>query len=333
VASREILAQYPIEDSNLVNLFKNAIMASKAAGNIPRVAIFDVVSSLPGLRMPFEELTAVCKQEGVFSLIDGAHGIGHVHLDLSALDPDFFVSNCHKWLFVPRGCAVFYVPIKNQKLMRSSLPTSHGFVPLGGNKVSSSPLPPSSKSEFVNQFEFVGTIDNTSYLTVPEAIKWREEVCGGENAIIEYNTNLAPEGGKIIAKILGTKTLDNSTGTLTNCCLINILLPLTVSDNKLAGINTIKPEHEMTATQWMEECIVKDYKSFLPIYSFQGQWWVRLSGQVYLELSDFEWAGKILKEICHRAGNGEFLKSGKEIDDKEMAERGDTAKDGIEGIA
>jgi hypothetical protein len=34
-----------------------------------------------------------------------------------------------------------------------------------------------------------------------------------------------------------------------------------------------------------------------------------LSGQVYLDLEDFKWAGEVLKEICERVGNEEFLKS------------------------
>ncbi len=306
VNARQVTFQYPIEDSDLLSLFKDTIAASRAEGKNPRVATFDIVSSLPGVRMPFEDLTKICKEEGILSLIDGAHGVGHVSLDLLALDPDFLVSNAHKWLFVPRGCAVFYVPVRNQHLMRSSLPTSHGFIPRSGGpgKVH---LPPSSKSVFVNNFEFVGTIDNTNYLCIAEAIKWREEVCGGERAIIDHNINLTRSGGKAIAKILGTSILDNSTETMSNCCTVNVLLPLENSPSKTSGGNYIKVEHELEATQWMQKTLIEDYKTFIPIYPFQGMYYARLSGQVYLEMADFEWAGEVLKKICERAGKDEFL--------------------------
>jgi selenocysteine lyase/cysteine desulfurase len=305
VNPREIVVEYPTEDSDLLDLFRAAINDSRKAGKNPRIAIFDTVSSLPGLRMPFEELTAICKEEGILSLIDGAHGVGHVHIDLTTLDPDFFVSNAHKWLFVPRGCAVFYVPERNQPLIRSSLPTSHGFVPKSDIQARAV-LPPGRNSEYVNQFAFTGTLDNTNYIVVAECIKWRERVCGGEKAIIEYNTNLAREGGKAVAKILGTKILDNSTQSLTNCCLVNVLLPIATNPSKIPGTNTIKPGVEGTAVLWMQKALIEDYKTFIAIYPFQGQYWARLSGQVYLDISDFEWAGKVLKTICERAGKEEF---------------------------
>jgi selenocysteine lyase/cysteine desulfurase len=232
---------------------------------------------------------------------------------LSALDPDFFTTNVHKWFFVPRGCALLYVPERNQYLIRSSVPTSHGYVAKNGVSFRN-PLPPSNKSEFVTNFEFVGTIDNTSYLVAQDAIEFRENLCGGEKAIMKYCQNLAKEGGKAVAKILGTRIMDNSTETLTkDCCLVNVLLPLEISPSKVAGKNCIEPGNGAIATEWMQEALIEDFNTFMPIYFFQGQWWTRLSAQIYLELSDFEWAGAALKAICERAGKREFLNVAKKV--------------------
>jgi selenocysteine lyase/cysteine desulfurase len=296
-----------MEDAELLSKFRESIKACRAEDKNPRIAIFDTVSSLPGLRMPFEELTKICKEEGVLSLVDGAHGIGHIPIDMSALDPDFFVSNLHKWLLVPRGCAVFYVPERNQHLIRSSIPTSHGFVPQGPGRDARNPLPSNAASNFLASFEFVGTIDNTNYCVVQDSIKWRDEVCGGEKAIMDYCINLAREGGKAAAKVLGTKILDNSTETLTNCCLVNMLLPLQINDSKVEGVNSIKAEYGMLATQWMQQTLMDEFRTFIAIFFFQGEWYARLSGQIYLDLSDFEWAGNALKQVCERAGKDEFL--------------------------
>jgi len=91
---------YPVSDDWLVEEFCKVVKGEQDRGKDVRVAIFDTVVSLPGVRMPFERLTAACKELGVLSLIDGAHGVGHVKLDMPKLDCDFFVSNCHKYAFV-----------------------------------------------------------------------------------------------------------------------------------------------------------------------------------------------------------------------------------------
>jgi selenocysteine lyase/cysteine desulfurase len=300
VAGRPIHLTYPCEDADLISLFKKAIKTSRAERKFPRVALFDTISSMPGLRMPFEELTAICREEGILSLIDGAHAVGQIPVNLSTLDPDFFVSNCHKWLHVPRGCAVLYVPIRNQKSMRSTLPTSHGFEPRGSSIGSPSTMPSGNKSPYIQSFEFIGTIDNSNYLVIPEALKWREQVCGGEQSIMEYNNKLATDGSMAIAKILGTEVIDNKSHTLTNCCLVNVVLPLTASAEKIPGINTVNPQFGWEATEWMTKVLVDDYNTFIAITYFQDQWWARLSGQVYLDLDDFVLAGKALKEVCEK---------------------------------
>lgn len=87
---------YPVEDDWLVEAFKTKVQDVQKAGGKVKVAIFDTVVSMPGVRVPFEHLTKACKELGVLSLVDAAHGIGHVELDMQALDPDFLLSNCHK---------------------------------------------------------------------------------------------------------------------------------------------------------------------------------------------------------------------------------------------
>ncbi|TAQ91564.1 hypothetical protein B7494_g82 [Chlorociboria aeruginascens] len=306
VSTREILLNYPLEDGDLLASFRDAIQNSKLAGKTPRIAIFDTVTSMPGVRMPFGDLITICREEGVLSMVDGAHGIGHIPLDLSTLSPDFFVSNCHKWLLVPRGCAVFYVPEKHQPLIRSTMPTSHGFVTKRDVEFAN-PFPPKSKSEFENNFEFVGTIDNTNYLVAAEVIKWRKEVCGGEEAIMKYSIDLAKEGGKLVAEILGTKILDNAKGSLTDCPMVNVLLPLKVSSSKIPGSLTVPPENAAKVHQWMLETLMNDYKTYIAIAYFQDEWWTRLCGQIYLSISDFESAANSLKSVCERVGNEEYL--------------------------
>ena len=292
VQPRRITSHYPIEDDDLLLLFKKTVDFSRSEGKRPRIAVFDTVSSLPGIRVPFAGLISICQQKNVLSIVDGAHGIGHIPLDLTDLNPDFFVSNLHKWLFVPRGCAVFYVPEKHQKLMRSSLPTSHGFVPAITIAIPN-PLPSSSKSEFIINFQYTGTTDPSNYAVVPEAIKWRQEVCGGEAAIMNYNQGLAKSGGQLVAKILGTKVLDNKAATYTGCCFANILLPIPMEAHTDRAM----------FWKWMMDTLITEHKTFIAIVLFQDQWWARLSAQVYLDLSDFEWAGQTLKELCTRVRN------------------------------
>lgn len=88
--------EYPIDDEMLVSRFQQTIKEAKKGGKNVRIAIFDTISSLPGVRVPWERLVEVCREEGVLSMIDGAHGVGHIALDLPNVQPDFFTSNCHK---------------------------------------------------------------------------------------------------------------------------------------------------------------------------------------------------------------------------------------------
>lgn len=298
---------YPVSDDDLCHNFETSVEDLKSKGKTPKIAVFDTIVSLPGVRMPFEHLTQLCKQHKILSCIDGAHGAGHIPLNLSELDPDFFTSNAHKWLYVPRGCAVFYVPKRNQHLIRSTIPTSHGFIPLPtpeGGRINN-PLPPSNKSDFVTNFEFVGTLDNSPYLCIPAALSWRRRLSWqnlqGDDAIFAYLQHLAHRSGEIVSAHLGTKILENDAQTLGRCSFSNVLLPLSVRD--LTGGDVAKA---VEIGQWIAKVLIEEYETFIAIIFYGNAWWVRLSAQVYLTEADFEWAGRTLEEVCGRVNAGEW---------------------------
>ncbi|WZH43294.1 pyridoxal phosphate-dependent transferase [Fusarium acuminatum] len=307
VTHREIEITYPIDDDEILKRFEDTVKTIEAEGKRARICTFDVVSSRPGVVFPWEQMIKTCRRLNVISMVDGAQGVGMVKLDLTAADPDFFVSNCHKWLHVPRGCAVFYVPQRNQALLSTTLATSHGYQPKLVKRTT--PLPPSSKSAFVTKFEFVGTLDNSPYLCVKDAIKWREEVLGGEEAILSYLWDLNKKGSAAVAKKLGTTYMENSTGTMRNCGMANIALPIwSVQGQGQDGEVVVSEEETQTAFQWILNTLISDYKTFLSLFLHGGRFWVRISAQVYLGMEDYEWAGDVLEKICERVKAKEYLK-------------------------
>ena len=88
--------------------------------------------------------------------------------------------------------------------MRTTLPTSWGFIagvdsPETGASVLQDANAVKTKTSFEELFEFVATSDDSAYICVPAALKFRQEICGGEDAIISYNIKLANDAADAVA--------------------------------------------------------------------------------------------------------------------------------------
>ncbi|KAK6857664.1 hypothetical protein PG995_006491 [Apiospora arundinis] len=310
----------PSLSQSIVSQFERAIAQIKAEGLHPRLAILETVVSIPAVRMPFEDLVRVCRREGVMSLLDGAHSVGHFEVNLQELQPDFFVSDCHKWLFVPRPCAVLYVAQRNQHMIRSTIPTSFGFIPKGGR----SDLPLWSQmvsaggtaSPFETLFTYTATIDNMPHLCIPTALRFRRDVCGGEAAIYQYIKRLAKQGGDRVAEILQTEVLEEpalgpglADSQMRDCGIVTVRLPLSIAFGSASAATVpgapLAGEEVGPAIRHLTKALAEEYKTWLPIIDHHGWIWARLCAQVYLEISDFEMAGDALKVLCERILNRE----------------------------
>lgn len=213
------------------------------------------------------------------------------------------INTKNRWLYTPRGSAILHIPTRNHHLMRSSLPTSHWYEPLPqpNKPLIPNPLPPSTKSNFVQQFEFVGTVDNAALLCIPAALKFRKEVCGGEQIIMQYCWDLASKGGEAVAKVLGTEVMQDTEKELRReCAMVMVRMPIDVKNG--ATIATAEAQKTGARVQsWMCEEMVRTHGTFIAIVFYKSRWWARFSAQIYLELGDFEWGATVLVKLCEKA--------------------------------
>lgn len=130
-----------------------------------KVIFLSHITSSTALRFPVEALCARARQAGILTVIDGAHAPGQIPLDLGAIDADFYIGNCHKWLCSPKGAAFLYTRRDRQHLVEP-LVVGWGW---GENKK------PSDHSDYIDAFQWLGTNDLSAYLSVPAAIAFQAE--------------------------------------------------------------------------------------------------------------------------------------------------------------
>jgi hypothetical protein len=94
--------------------------------------------------------------------------------------------------------------------------------------------------------------------------------------------------------------------------LSNVRLPLSVATAQgfAAKAGVEQDDVGGVVRDWLSKTLIDDYGTFIQSLYYNGAWWARLSGQVYLEMADFEWAAETLKKICARVEAGEW--TGKE---------------------
>jgi selenocysteine lyase/cysteine desulfurase len=59
--------------------------------------------------MPVAALSALARDRGCLSVVDGAQAIGGIGVDLKALDCDAYATSGHKWLLAPKGTGLLFL--------------------------------------------------------------------------------------------------------------------------------------------------------------------------------------------------------------------------------
>ena len=230
-----------------------------------KLVMIDTVTSPTGLRMPFEELTSFFENKGVEVLLDAAHGIGMIPLDLETLGASYVTSNCHKWLCAPKGTAFLYVrEDKQDKIQPLTISHGHTF-PLGNT------------TRFRHEFDWTGTQDISGWCALPAVIEGMAKlVDGGWEAIMQHNHDLALQGRNLLCERLGIEQ--------------------PCPDEMIACISTIRLPGEIPSQEKMHEpdplhhILSEKYNIQVPVWSWPSPAgrYLRISAQLYNSIEQYE---------------------------------------------
>jgi isopenicillin-N epimerase len=156
-----------------------------------RLALLDHVTSMTALVWPIARIVSQLTARGVDTLVDGAHAPGMSSVDLTEIGAAYYAANCHKWLCAPKGAAFLHVRRDRQDKIRP-LVISHGATSLRPDR-----------SRFRLEFDWMGTVDPTPYLCIPEAIRFLEGLMpGGLTALAKRNRAVVLAGRDMLASAL-----------------------------------------------------------------------------------------------------------------------------------
>lgn len=222
-----------------------------------KVIFLSHITSPTALRMPVEEICKRARKAGIITVIDGAHAPGQIPLDLEAIEADFYVGNCHKWMLGPKGSGFLYARPELQHLVEP-LVVSWGW---GENS------PYTTGSDFLDNLEWWGTKDPSAYLAVPAAIQFMQEY--DWDAIQQDCHTILQQAVHGVSDITGLEPVYPVRSNLFNQMAV-IPLP------HIADLSAFQAQ------------LYNDYQIEVPCIQWKDRQFVRVSIQGYNDWSDME---------------------------------------------
>ncbi|NNE03678.1 MAG: aminotransferase class V-fold PLP-dependent enzyme [Eudoraea sp.] len=101
------IPNHPTSDEELVSLYEKEIT--------PKTKLLMVchMVNITGQIMPIRKICDMAHKHGVEVMVDGAHCVGHIEVNIAELNCDYYGSSLHKWLSTPLGAGILYVAKRN----------------------------------------------------------------------------------------------------------------------------------------------------------------------------------------------------------------------------
>ncbi len=233
------------------------------AGVTPRtrLLVFSHVTSPTAIIFPAKEIRRHARQRGLAVCIDGPHAVAMLPLELGALDCDYYVGSCHKWLSAPFGACFLHVHPRAQEFIRPA-------------QVSWGRPFPGEPTHWRDELHWRGTYDPSPVLAIPRAIEFLRDA--GLNHFRQHGHRLARLARDLIGKLTG-------------------LEPLTPDDEAWYGTMVALPLPDGNAPA-LQDALRKNHHIEAPIIDWNNVRLVRVSCHLYTQEEDIEHLARALAQ-------------------------------------
>lgn len=235
-----------------------------------RIALIDHITSATAIIQPVEKIVKELDHRGVDVMIDGAHALGSIPLDLQRVGAAYYTANCHKWLCSPKSTAILHIREDRQNEI-VPLVISHA-----GHRAGS----------FTERFYWQGTYDPSAAICVGDAIDYLGSLLpGGWLALMQRNHNLCLEARDLLCR--------------------EMVIPLPCPDEMLASMATLTlptpeyvPQFDYKSTDPFQDMLFRDFNIEVPFW-----YWsqppcrlTRISAQLYNSIDQYRYLAEVLKK-------------------------------------
>jgi isopenicillin-N epimerase len=227
-----------------------------------KVIFISQITSQTGLVFPVKEICEYAEKKGIITIIDGAHVPGHINLNISELSCDFYTGACHKWLCAPKGASFLYV----KKIFQDNLKPQV----MSWGEEGEDPGP----SQFLMDFQWQGTKDMSSFLSIPSAINFIESNDWKDNHKI--SKELILKVSEDLKSVLGTNSLFESEDWVGQ--MVSHPLP--------SG-----------SPEGLKDQLWREFLIEVPIFEWRKQKYIRVSAHFYNDKNDMETLINALKVL------------------------------------
>ena len=87
-----------------------------------RVVTISHVEFASGFRNDIQALGEICREHGVWFVVDAIQSLGAIEVDVQSCNVDILAADGHKWLLAPEGAAIFYcADEKRERLINTNI--------------------------------------------------------------------------------------------------------------------------------------------------------------------------------------------------------------------